>query len=50
MVNLTYPVVFPKNVSARERVKSCFFVTFNVIISYIFPKNFIEAPQVVQKI
>ena len=27
-----------------------FFVTFNIIISHIFPGNFIEIPQVVQKI
>ena len=30
--------------------KSFFLMTFNIIISHIFPKNFIEIPQVVQKI
>ena len=37
----------------RERVGGretpCFFVTFNIIISHVFPENFIEFPQVVQK-
>ena len=44
------PCGFSKNVSSKERVKSSLFVTFNVIISYIFPENFIKIPQVVQKI
>ena len=26
------------------------FMTFNIIISHIFPENFIEIPEVVQKI
>ena len=26
------------------------FFTFNIIISHIFPENFIEIPQVIQKI
>ena len=39
-----------KNVSSRERVNPWFFVTFYSIISHIFPENFIESPQVVQKI
>ena len=30
---------FSKNVSSRERVKRWFFVTFNIIISHIFPEN-----------
>ena len=38
-VNLTPPVVFPK-----------MFVTFNIIISHVFPENFIEIPLVVKKI
>ena len=42
-----FPSGFSKNVSSKERV---FFVTFNIIISHIFPENFIEIPQVVQKI
>ena len=48
--NLTSPVVFLENVSAKEIVNSWFFVTFNIIISHIFPENSIEIPQVVQKI
>ena len=30
-------------------VKPCFFVTFNVMISYIFSKNFLEISQDLQK-
>ena len=41
---------FSKNVSSKERVKPCLFVTLNTILRYIFPKNLIEFPQVVQKI
>ena len=41
---------FSKNVSSKERMKPWFFVTFNTIISHIFPENFIKIPQVVQKI
>ena len=37
-------------VSSKERVKSWFFMTFDIIISHIFPESFIETPQVVQKI
>ena len=44
------PLVFFKTVSSRERVKPWLFVTFNIIISHIFFKNFNEIPQVVQKI
>ena len=36
-----------KNVFSKERVKSWFFATFNNMIRYIFPENFIEIPQVV---
>ena len=43
------PCGFSKNVSSKERVKPWCFVTFN-IISHIFSENFIEIPQVVQKI
>ena len=39
---------FSKKVSSKERVKPWSFVTFNFIISHIFP--FINIPQVVQKI
>ena len=35
---------------SEENVKFCFLVTFNVIISLIFPGNFIEIHQVSQKI
>ena len=43
---------FSKNLFSRERerAKPCFFVTFNIITSQVFPENFIEIPQVVQKI
>ena len=44
------PCGFSKTVSFTERVKLCFFVTFNNIISHIFPENVIKIPQVVQKI
>ena len=33
-----------------EREKSWFFVTFNIFLRHIFPGNFIEILQVVQKI
>ena len=42
--------VFSKNVSSRERVKPWFFLTFNIIISHIFPENFIEIILAVQRI
>ena len=38
------PCGFLKNVSSKERLKPWFFVTFNIIISHIFPENFIEIP------
>ena len=44
------PCGFSKNVSSKERVKPWFSVTFNIIISHTFPENFIEIPQVVQRI
>ena len=43
------PCDFSKIVSSKERVKPLFFVTFNIIIRHIFPENFIEIPQVIQK-
>ena len=48
-VNLTPLLWFfeKERVSSKERVKPCFFVTFNIIISHIFPENFIEITQVV---
>ena len=39
-----------QHVSSIKRVKTWFFVTFNIILRHIFPENFIEFPQVVQKI
>ena len=39
-----------KNVLPEERVKLCYLLTFNIIISYIFPKHFIETHQVSQKL
>ena len=45
-----HPCAFPKYVSSKERVKAWFFVTFNIIISHIFPENFIEITQVVQNL
>ena len=41
---------FSKNISYRERMKLCLFVTFNIIIIHIFPDNFIEAPKAFQKV
>ena len=42
--------VFPKICFLEKGVKPCFFFTFDIIISKILPKKFIEIPQVVQKI
>ena len=44
------PYGFSKNVSFKERVKPWFIVTFNIISKHILPENFVEFPQVVQKI
>ena len=41
---------FLKIVSSKQRVKPWVFVTFKIIIRHIFPENFIEIPQVVQKL
>ena len=41
---------FSKNVSSKDRVRPSFFVTFNINLKHIFPKNFIEFPEAVQKI
>ena len=41
---------FSRIVFSRARVKTWFFVTFNIITSYIFSENFIEIHPVVQKI
>ena len=42
-----HPLQFFQKLSCRERVKPWNFVTFNITISHIFPKNFIEVPRVV---
>ena len=44
------PCDFLNNVSSKESVKPWFFVTFSIIAKYIFPENFTEFSQVVQKI
>ena len=44
------PVVFRKMYSLKRVKLWWLFVTFNIIISHIFPENFIKIPQVVQKI
>ena len=49
-VNLIPTCDFSKNEFSGERVKHWLFVTINIIISFIFTENFIENPQVVQKI
>ena len=43
------PCGFPNTVFCREELKPLFCVTFNMIIRYIFPKNFIEIPQIVRR-
>ena len=40
--SLTTPCAFSKNIFFRETVQPCFFVTFKIIVSLIFPENFIE--------
>ena len=45
-----HPCGFSKRVSSKEREKPWFFEAFNIIFRHIFPENFIEFPQVVQKI
>ena len=41
---------FSKNVFSIERAKPLFFLTFNIALTHIFPENFIETAEVVQKI
>ena len=43
------PFGFSKNIFFGERVKSCFFVTFNNVINDTFRENFTDIPQVGQK-
>ena len=40
----------PKMCLLKRRSNPVFFVTFDIIISHMFPENLIEIPQVVQKI
>ena len=35
---LTPIIIFQKNILSEDSVKLCFLVTFNIILSYIFPK------------
>ena len=50
-VKLTlFPCVFSKTASSKKRGKPWLFVTFNIISKHIFSENFIEFPEVVQKI
>ena len=44
------PHGFLEIVSSKQMVTPWFFVTFKIIIRHIFPKDFIEIPQVVQKL
>ena len=44
------PAVVFKKCIFSDRMRPCFFVTFNIIISHVFPENFIEILQVLQKI
>ena len=44
------PVVFRKLYLLNREWNHGFFVTFKIIIRYIFSENFIEIPQVVQKL
>ena len=37
------PYGFSKNALFRRRVKAYFFVTFNIILSHIFPENFFKS-------
>ena len=37
-------------VRERERVKPCFFLTFNIIVNHMFPESFIKDSQVIEKI
>ena len=43
------PLCFFKNASSKNRVKSWFFATSNIVISLIFPENFIEIPHIVRR-
>ena len=43
-------VAFPKMHLSERQGEPLLFGTFNIVISYTFPENFIEIPQVIQKI
>ena len=45
-----FDYTFYRYFNLSRPVKPWFFVTFNIVISHIFPENFIDIPQVVQKI
>ena len=49
-VKLTPTVVFCEMYLVKRVWNTGFFVTFKIILKHIFPENFIEFPQVVQKI
>ena len=49
-VNLTLTVVFPKICFSEIEWSPGFLGLFNIIVSDIFPENFIEIPHLVQKI
>lgn len=50
-VNLApLPVVFRKMYLLKRGLKPWSFATFNIIISYTFPKNFLKIPEVAQEI
>ena len=44
------PCGLSKIVSPKPKVKPWSFVTFKIMIRHVFPENFIEIPQVVQKL
>ena len=46
LVNLIPPCGFSKNLCSNKMVKPWGFLTFSIIISHIFPENFIDIPRV----
>ena len=50
ILNLTTPLVFPKLYLLKRGCTLLFFVAFHIIISHIFPENFILIPQFAQEI
>ena len=49
-VQLNLPLWFFQNYIFQRKGEALLFVTFYIIISHIFPENFIEIPELVQKI